>query len=149
MTDPRTRIALAVSLLVFVVSLGLLVTGSPLLTATLSARLGLPLGNVITWLGMLALVFALWFGSPGLRVPRSGSDRLYRRAWMVLLVMAALWPFVSYALAGNWSYSFGQREGFRGSSAAADWFFRYSYASVLLPLLFAVVRAIHVTLSRR
>lgn len=149
MTDRPTRLGFAVSLLILVVSLGLLVTGSPLLTMTLSARIGLPLGNVITWLGMVALVFAIWFGSAGLRDPRTVADRLYRHAWVALLAMAVLWPFVSYALAGNWSYSFGQRDGFRGSSAAADWFFRYSYAIVLLPLLFVIVRAVHGQLSRR
>ena len=120
-------LAVAVSFLVFFASFSLLVTGSPLLVVTLSERLGLPLGNVITWLGMVALVLVIWFASPGIRAPRTRTDRFYRGAWRTLLVMAVLWPFVSYALAGNWWYSFGQRDTFRGSSDAADWFFRYSF----------------------
>ncbi len=149
MTRMPTGPGLALCLLVFFACMGLLLTGSSLLTVALSERLGLPWGTPITWLGMVALVFALWFGSAALRAPRTHADRNYRRAWAVLLAMAVLWPFVSYALAGNWSYSFGQREGFQGSSAAADWFFRYSFSVLLLPLLFVFVRSMHRLLAGR
>ena len=149
MNQSSTRLGLAVSLLVFFASFSLLVTGSPLLVVTLSERVGLPLGNVITWLGMVALVLVIWFASPGIRAPRTRADRFYRGGWQTLLVMAVLWPFVSYALAGNWSYSFGQRDTFRGSSGAADWFFRYSFSVVLLPPLLAAVRFVHLRLRRR
>ena len=114
----------------------------------LSEALGLPAGNVIVWLGMLALVLMIWFASAGLRQPSSGSDRVYRRIWLALLVLALAWPFVSYALAGNWSYSFRRRDVFQGSGAAATWFFSFSYTVVILPLVFAIVRSLHVGLSR-
>ena len=69
-------------------------------------------------------------------------------ALAILLALAVLWPFASYALAGNWSFSFGSREEFRGSSRAADWFFRYSYAVVLLPMVLVLARIAHVGLAR-
>jgi nitrate reductase NapE component len=143
------RLGFAVALVIFVTSLALLVTGSPLLNMTLSEALGLPLGTVLTWFGMMALVMMIWFGSKDLRQPATRRDRVYRRTWFVLLALAVLWPFVSYALAGNWSFSFRWQEGFRGSSRAADWFFRYSYAVVLLPVLFALVRIAHLGFARR
>lgn len=148
MTVPTVRLAFALALLVFLLAVALLVTGSPVLVVPLSERFGVPLGNVITWCGMLALVMMIWFGSQGLRQPSGLRDRIYRRIWFVLLALAVLWPFVSFALAGNWSFSFRVQEGFRGSSRAADWFFRYSYAVVLLPFLFAAARGIHVVIAR-
>lgn len=148
MTDSTAKLGFAVALATLLIVLGLLVTGSPILLVPLGARLGLPLGNVITWFGMVALVMMIWFGSGGLRNPVTRVDRFYRLAWVVLLALAVLWPFVSYTLADNWSFSFGRREGFRGSSRAADWFFRYSYAVFLLPLLFAAMRIVHLGLER-
>ena len=148
MTGSSAKLGFGVALAIFLIVLGLLVTGSPLLVVSLGERLGLPLGNVITWFGMMALVMMIWFGSKGLRKPSSRRDRTYRRLWFVLLALAILWPFVSYALAGNWNFSFGRRDGFRGSSDAAEWFFRYSYAVVLLPVLFAAVRTVHRGLDR-
>ena len=144
MADTSVRLGFVASLLIFLTSLFLLASGSPLLVLSLSDTMGLPLGNLTTWLGMLALVFMIWFASAGLRQPRTVSDRVYRRIWFVLLVLAVSWPFVSYALAGNWSYSFRRRDVFQGSGEAATWFFRYSFTAVLLPLVFAVVRTVHV-----
>jgi hypothetical protein len=148
MTNATIRLGFAAALVIFLFALALLVTGSPILVAPLSERLGLPFGLVVTWSGMTALVMLIWFGSSGLREPASRRDRIYRRLWFILLALAVLWPFVSYALAGNWSFSFGSREEFRGSSRAADWFFRYSYAVVLLPMLLVLVRIAHVGLAR-
>ena len=149
MTNSRTRLGFAVALVIFLVAFALLLTGSPVLEVTLSASLGLPLGNVIAWSGMVALVMMIWFGSRGLREPSVPRDRIYRRLWFAMLILALLWPFVSYALAGNWSFSFRWQEGFRGSSRAADWFFRYSYAVLLLPVLLVVVRIAHKGLAHR
>jgi hypothetical protein len=147
-TDKTARLGLAAALLVFVTSVTLLASGSQVLVLALSESMGLPLGNLVTWMGMLALVFMIWFASAGLRQPSSDSDLIYRRAWVILLVLAISWPFVSYALAGNWSYSFRRRDVFQGSSAAAEWFFSYSFAVVMLPIVFAVVRGLHVASSR-
>ena len=137
-----------ISLLVFLCCLVLLVTGSPLLLTTLNEGLGLPLGTVSTWLGMMALVLMTWFASPRLRTAASRRDQIYRAALIVLFLLALSWPFVSYGLAGNWSFSFRGQEAFRGSSRAADWFFRFTYGVVLLAALFPVVRFIHSRLAR-
>ena len=148
MRNTAARFGFVASLFVFLCSLILLVTGSPLLVMTLSERLGLPLGTVTTWLGMMALVLMTWFASPRLRAAQSGRDRIYRVALIVLFALALSWPFVSYGLAGNWSFSFRGQEAFRGSSRAADWFFRFSYGVVLLAILFPIVRLVHLRLTR-
>ena len=68
MKTSTIRLGFTAALAIFLFALALLVTGSPLLAVPLSERLGLPLGNVITWFGMTALVMLVWFGSRGLRV---------------------------------------------------------------------------------
>ncbi len=129
---------------IFAVSLYLLFTGSPLLLLLAIERIGLPLGNVTTWVGMIALVMMVYLGSDRLRHPRSKPDAIYRATWIVLLVLALGWPLVSYALAGNWANTFsGSATSFRGSPAAAKWFMGYSIAVVILPLVFVVVRWLH------
>jgi hypothetical protein len=131
------------ALATFAFVLLLLVTGSPLLVMPIGPGLGVPFGNVITWIGMLALVMLPWFGWSSLRSPHTTRDRNYRRAWSFLLLLALLWPVISYGLAGNWSFSFQRRDSFRGGPTAALWFFRYSFAVVVLPVLFAIVRIVH------
>lgn len=148
MANTAVRLGFVASLLIFLTSLVLLASGSPILVLSLSESMGLPLGNLIVWLGMLALVLMIWFASPGLRQPCSATDRLYRGVLIVLLVLALTWPFVSYALAGNWEFSFRRRDVFQGSGEAAIWFFRFSFVVILLPIAFAVVRALHVGLSQ-
>ena len=148
MANTSVRLSFIASLLVFLTSLLLLASGSPVLVLPLNDTMGLPLGNVIAWLGMLSLVLMIWFASPGLRQPTSFTDRLYRGIWVVLLFLALAWPFVSYALAGNWEFSFRRRDVFQGSGEAATWFFSFSYAVVILPLVFALVRTLHAGLSR-
>jgi hypothetical protein len=146
--NTAVRLGFIASLLIFLTSLLLLARGSPLLVLPLSETMGLPLGNLIVWLGMLALVLIIWFGSPGLRQPSSATDRFYRGIWIVLLLLALAWPFVSYTLAGNWEFSFRRRDVFQGSGEAATWFFSFSFVVILLPIAFAVVRTLHVSVSR-
>lgn len=148
MANTSVRLGFIASLLIFLTSLLLLASGSPVLVLSLSDTMGLPLGNVIAWLGMLSLVLMIWFASPGLRQSPTATDRFYRGIWIVLLVLALAWPLVSYALAGNWEFSFRRRDVFQGSGEAATWFFRYSFTVMLLPLVFAGVRTLHVGWAR-
>lgn len=129
------RIGLLVSLVVFCSVIFLLVTGSPLLNHPLSESLGLPLGTLITWMGFLSFPGMLYFGFPALRTPESKAQRFLKRAWMISLVLALAWPFVSFYLAANWSFSFRLQEAFRGSDRASYYFWYLCTATALWPLL--------------
>lgn len=132
------------SALVFVTAVYLLVTGSPLLLISLNERMGLPLGNLVAWLGMLSLVLMVAPGWGSLWVSNADRDRVFCRLWWLLLAMVLAWPLIGFALAGNWSNSFsGSAPGFRGSPAASRVMFSYSAAAVILPLLFVLVRWLH------
>ncbi len=135
------RIGLLVSLAVFCLVIYLLMTGSSLLTYPLSESLGLPLGTLITWLGFLSFPGILYFGFPALRTPRSRIHRFLRTAWWIGLALALAWPFISFYLAANWSFSFRLQEAFRGSDRASYYFWHLCTATVVWPLLvlFALV----------
>lgn len=129
------RIGLLVSLVVFCSVVYLLVTGSELLNYPLSESLGLPLGTVMTWMGFLSLPGMLYFGFPVLRTPRNEIQRILRITWRISLLLALAWPFVSYYLAANWSFSFRVQGEFRGSARASVYFWYLCAATAVWPLL--------------
>lgn len=129
------RIGLLVSLVVFCSATYLLVTGSHLLNYLLSASLGLPLGTLITWLGLLSLPGMLYFAFPSLRTPKGRTQQFLRSAWRISLLLALAWPFISFYLASNWSFSFRLQDSFRGSDRASYYFWCLCTATVVWPLL--------------
>ena len=139
-----------VALGVFVTSCYLLLTGSPLLLATAIERIGLPLGNVIVWAGMVSLPVATYLGFRSCLERETPLRRALRFVARALLVLGAAWGFVSYGLAGNWAYNFSVRAGgFQGSETAALIFWGYSFAVVALTLLLAIALLVLCRLPRR
>jgi len=139
----RSRFGLLAASAVFLASLGLLVSGSPLLLLMLSARMGLPLGTAVTWFGMLAWGALLHFGSVALPDPAPRADRFYRGSWRVALTLALLWPLAGFGLAGNWAYTFSDTDGFRGGQAAMQLFWVNSVVVVALPPAIWLARFVH------
>jgi hypothetical protein len=132
--SPR-HFGLLVSLVVFCVASYLLVTASPVLNHPASESLGLPWGTLITWFGLLSIPAIVYFGFPRLRETGSAGQRLLKWAWKLSLILAILWPFASYYLADNWSYSFRNQEEFRGSARASVYYWNLVKVTAILPLL--------------
>ena len=132
-----SRLFMAIALGLLLVSIGLLATGSSLLTVALSKEPYIPMGNLITWAGIIALPASLYFGIDKLRIPQSSTDRYASFILKTLLVLAILWAPVCYLLSGNFSFSFGNRETFQGGQAAMRlfWYFNYFMAGSPLVLL--------------
>lgn len=127
------------SICVFLLATFLLVTGSPLLLLEIG-NAGFPFGTLITWLGVIALPLAIYFGSSKLQRPTGKTMRIFRLILLIMIVLACSWGFVSYFLAANWSFSFSNRAThFRGSPAAAWYFWRYAYLVGGLPFAFLLV----------
>jgi len=120
--------------MVFLIALYLLATGSPLLTATLNETNGIPLGTFITWIGLLSLPTSIFLGVKQLRMPNSRFYQFLAIILKISILLAILWVPVSYLLAGNLSFSFSEKETFRGGQLAMIWFWRYAYGIVILPL---------------
>ena len=105
----------------------LLVTGSPLLEKSLSSTQNIPLGNLLTWMGMIALPLSIYWGSKGLRQPDSTVRKYLSVLLKCLILLALLWVPICYLLAGNIAFNFSGTEEFQGGQIAMKWFWRYSY----------------------
>ena len=125
-----------ISFLIFISSLWLLVTASPLLLTSLLNKPYIPNGTIITWLGLLSLPFMIFSWRKFSKINPTRISRLLNIMLAVTFIIELAWPFVSYILAGNWSFSFsGEAAGFTGSEMAFQFFIYYTAIAVLSPLL--------------
>ena len=105
----------------------LLVNGSSILTLPLSNKKSIPLGTIITWVGMISLPLTVYWGVKELRKPSSKLNRILSGILKTVIILGILWVPISYLLAGNLSFSFSEKESFQGGQAAMKWFWRLSY----------------------
>ena len=129
------------SVTMLTVSAALLITGSTLLVLPISNEPYIPLGTFITWFGIIALPSAIYWGNQNLRMPPS-AFRYLSLVLKIILFLALLWAPICYLLAGNWSFSFSNKETFQGGQAAMRWFWRFSYGIVVVPIVLWVIHLI-------
>lgn len=130
-------------LLLLIFSCILLLEGSHLLNQPLYEGSELPAGTFAAWLGISMLPLSILLGIRYVRKPISTAYRFYNRAFTAFTLLGALWGFVSYLLAGNWTYTFSGNGDFRGSEAAFNIFVGYSAILVVLSLLTFITFLIH------
>ncbi len=121
------RIWFFVSLTVLTISAVLLVTSSPLLTVGLDKNDTIPLGTFITWAGLISLPLSIYLGISELRNPTGSLNKILSGMLKICIAGAILWVPVSYFLAGNISFTFAERETFRGGQTAMILFWRFTY----------------------
>ena len=105
----------------------LLVTGSSLLNIALDNDETIPSGTLITWTGMISLPLSIYWGIKGLREPSNKLSRILSVLIKTLIILAILWIPISFLLAGNFSFSFSEKETFQGGQNAMKWFWGLSY----------------------
>jgi hypothetical protein len=138
-----------VALVVLLASAALLVTGSPILMWQLPGFAPWPAGTLIAWAGLVSFPLAVYTGLGDLHPPKRLSEWVTARALKMLLVLALAWGPISYWLAGNFRFNFGNNDGFRGSETAFFVFLYYSLALVLLPAAVLLFHAVFKLLFRR
>lgn len=131
----RRKILFFCSLILTLIVVALLVTGSSLLTIALDHTNSIPLGTLITWAGMISLPFTIYWGIKELRKPSSGLYRILSGLLKLIMVLGILWVPISYLLAGNLSFSFSEKETFQGGQDAMRWFWRLSYGIAIGTIL--------------
>ncbi|SFR52348.1 hypothetical protein SAMN04490243_2581 [Robiginitalea myxolifaciens] len=129
------KIYLFTCLLIIAIVLFFLITGSSVLMIALDEAGSLPLGTLLTWLGLIAVPLAIYWGNQSFRKPEKPAEIWFSRLLKFAIVLAILWVPLAYLLAGNLSFSFRGQEEFRGSDRASIWFWRLSYTTVILPVL--------------
>ena len=140
MSRTARRAGVAVALLIFITSVYLLVTSSPLLVLMAVEPIGLPMGNLTTWAGIVALPVASCVGFSAYLSGNTTGGRVSGIIMRTLLVLAAAWGFVSFGLAGNWMFNFSaSSDSFRGSALAGEIFWIYTISIVAITLLWSMV----------
>jgi hypothetical protein len=124
----RKRTYFIITLILTLISLSLLISGSSVLTMPLDREGTIPLGTLITWAGMISLPATVYWGIGALRKPTGKVNRLLSGFLKIILLLGVLWVPISYFLAGNLSFSFSEKESFQGGQQAMQWFWRLSYA---------------------
>ena len=126
------------SLTIFIIVATLLITGSFVLTEPLYNGSTIPMGTPLTWVGIMSLPLAIYFGIEQFRNPTK-NYRFLSPPLKFSLATAVLWVPVSYLLAGNLSFSFSEKEVFQGGQLAMKLFWGYTYGTVILPLILLII----------
>ena len=137
-----------IALCIFLASLGCLISGGEFLVKKLIPGIPIPFGTFSTWAGIVALSLIFIFGNSGLKRSENKVYKLIRIGFKVCFILAVLWGFVSYFLAGNWYFNFSISDTFQGSTSAYEYFRNYTLIVVILPFIIAIIYALH-SLQRR
>jgi len=105
----------------------LLVTGSSLLTMSLSSDQSIPLGTFITWAGMVSLPLTIYWSVKELRNPTKKINIILSAFLKIIIAFGILWVPIAYLLSGNLSFTFSEKNTFQGGQAAMRWFWHLSY----------------------
>jgi hypothetical protein len=127
----RRSIILISALFFLILSSTLLITGSSILTFSLSESAFVPLGTFITWLGMISLPVTILHG---LAKTSEKPFVFFTIAIKALIALAILWLPICFLLAGNISFSFGKKESFQGGQLAMQFFWLFNYFVVMAPI---------------
>ena len=111
----------------------LLISGSPLLVYPIGNQAQIPLGNVTTALGIIALAIMVWCILHWAGTPTSQWHRILAGIAKLAVVLSAIWWPLGRILSGNWTNSFIDRP------TASWWFWNSTYAIVAFPLLLLLV----------
>lgn len=127
-----------ISSLVLMTCIFLVVTGSSFLTMPVIKGTSFPVGTVVSWLGLLALSATIFFIFSNIYDSDNPGGHIFRRALQCFIVLAALWGFIGYFLAGNWAFTFHNHDDFRGSIEASEVFMYFTASLVLFPVILIV-----------
>ena len=123
----KRKIRFYITLGLTLLTIALLTTGSPLLELSLDSEDSIPLGNLITWIGMISLPLTVYWSIKELRKPTTKLSKTLAWFLKTIILFGILWVPISYLLAGNLSFSFSEKETFQGGQTAMLWFWRLSY----------------------
>lgn len=118
-------------------TLVLILTASPLLVRPIVPGASFPLGNLITWIGLVSLPLAIYTGIKELYRPKTKIQKGFRAVILLIILLNAAWGFVGYYLSGNWAFNFTNDP----QSSLRYW--NYIYFIVLSSLVFLLAFGIY------
>lgn len=134
------RTILALSFLILGITIILFSTGSSILTYDL---FGVPAGNILLWLGFIALQVATYISNGGFKKSPSRLGKLIRWLMIALIVISILWFGIAYVLSGNTGFNFSSSAAsFFGSPEASILYWNIIYVLVVAPIALSLAYAI-------
>ncbi|WP_296324385.1 hypothetical protein [Winogradskyella sp.] len=127
----------------FAISLGILgvvvilfSTGSSVLTYNL---FGIPAGNLIIWIGFIAIQLAVFSFHKGFKASNSVVGKLIRNLMRILIGISILWFGIAYILSGNIGFNFSwEASGYLGSPKASILYWKIIYVLVVAPVVLMI-----------
>ncbi|WP_163714370.1 hypothetical protein [Mangrovibacterium lignilyticum] len=135
----KTRASVCISSVIFISCLLLVATGSPILGNPVLKDSTFPIGTIISWAGLIALLNTTYLVFNKNGYSHQSSFRLLRLAFQSMLILASAWGLIGFLLAGNWAFTFQNQDEFRGSIEASQYFVAYTVAIVLVPVFLLLV----------
>lgn len=128
-----------ISSIILVSSIFLIVTGSPILNIPVNKESTFPSGTLVSWIGLIALTVTIYFGFNKILRSNNSSHRIFRFAFISIIILASLWGLIGFLLANNWAFTFQNHDEFRGSIEASRYFWIYTASLVLFPVLLILI----------
>ena len=138
----KTRASVYISSIIFMACLLLIVTGSPILSKPVQQDSAFPIGTIISWAGLVALVNTTYLVFNKISHSYQSNFKLLRFAFRSLLILASTWGLAGFLFAGNWAFTFQNQDEFRGSIEASQYFLGYTATIVLFPVFLLLVTGI-------
>ena len=104
-----------ISIIYIVAVLYLLITGSAVLMEPLNHSPYIPVGTILVWFGLVTLSYSVYrhFVKRSMNYPDLLPPIIGKYAGLFSLVMSLMWGFISYRMAGNWSFEFSSTNQFQ------------------------------------
>lgn len=129
-------------LLLTLLGLVLLVTGSSLLTVAVDSKNTIPLGTFITWVALMSLPLTVFWSSVVFRKPSTRFQKMLSGALKIIIALAVLWLPLSFLLSGNWAFNFSERATFQGGQTAMKLFWYLCYGIPIFTLIILLLHGI-------
>lgn len=126
----------SISLLIIGLVVILFSTGSSVLNYNL---LGIPVGNIIIWIGFIALQLGAYSLKKGFKGSSSVLGEILRFLMLGLIVIAFLWFGIALLLSGNFGFNFSSSaSGYTGSPNASILYWNIIYFLVIAPIILLI-----------
>jgi hypothetical protein len=144
----KRKIYFFVALAITLITIILLVTGSSILLISVDEKGNLPIGNLITWAGMIALPCAIYYGIDSFNSPQGKWQHFLSKLLKTIIILAILWVPVSFLLSGNLSFTFSQKPDFQGGQLAMKIFWIYSYSVTIGALSIIILHWVSILVNK-
>lgn len=144
----KAKAKIYIPIVILVSSLFLVVTGSPILNKPLIKDSALPLGTLISWIGIIALTLTIFYIFNKIHSSGSTNHKILRYVFKGIISLASVWGFIGFLFANNWAFTFQNHDKFRGSIDASRFFWIYTATIVLFPILL-IISLLLISMARK